>query len=120
MLRAVALCCAVLGTPAAAQTLLERVQGIYVPQGMEAFWDCQSLGQDGGALAIRGTEMIGVENTCQLKSPDPIPGMDAVRYSRSCAGEGMTYEGDPVILTPTDGGVGILYSGFVTEWRRCP
>jgi len=112
--------CFSVAAPAMAQSLLDRVQGLYYPDLPGTTWDCTNLGGDGGALAIRGNQMIGVENICQLKDPVPIPGMDAVRYSRSCAGEGELYEADPVILTPTDRGVGLMFDGFVTEWLRCP
>lgn len=116
---AILLTLGVLASPVAAQDLLDRVQGLYVPDGMEAFWDCQSVGQDGGAVAIRGSQILGVENACALKDPVPVPGMDAVRYNRTCSGEGTTYDAGPVILTPTDRGVGLMFDGFVTEWIRC-
>jgi hypothetical protein len=116
----VALLMAAAAGPALAQNMLDRVQGIYAPEGLIGVWDCQTVGRDGGAVAIQGNAMMGVENTCMLEDPKPVPGMDAVRYTRMCTGEGMSYVGDPVILTPTERGVGLMFDGFVTEWLRCP
>jgi hypothetical protein len=42
-----------LTTPVAAQSLLDRVQGLYYPPN-QGSWDCATLGMDGGAVGIRG------------------------------------------------------------------
>lgn len=116
---AVTLCVGWMG-PAQADDMLSRLQGLYYPDLAAGAWDCRSVGRDGGALEIRGAQMFGVETMCNLRDPLPIPGMDAVRYLRDCAGEGMTWEGDPVILSPTASGVALMFDGFATEWVRCP
>ena len=108
-----------LTTPVAAQSLLDRVQGLYYPPG-QGSWDCATLGMDGGAVGIRGDTLHGVENACQLTNAFPIPGMDAMMFDLACSGEGTTYDGGKVILVPTEGGLGLVRDGFVNTWLRCP
>ncbi len=110
----------VTASAATAQSLLDRVQGLYYPDLPGTTWNCTALGSDGGAVGIRGNQILGVESACTLNDPFPIPGMDAIRFTQSCAGEGMTWDGGPVIITPTDRGVFLLSEGFGVEWLRCP
>lgn len=108
-----------LTTPVAAQSLLDRVQGLYYPPN-QGNWDCATLGMDGGAVGIRGDTLHGVENACQLTNAFPIPGMDAMMFDLACSGEGATYDGGKVILVPMEGGLGLVRDGFVNTWLRCP
>jgi hypothetical protein len=105
--------------PAAAQSLLDRVQGLYYPPN-QGTWDCATLGMDGGAVGVQGQTLHGVENACTLTNAFPIPGMDAMMFDLECSGEGMTYDGGRVILVPTQTGLGIVRDGFVVNWLRCP
>lgn len=116
---------AVLGlfaSPAMAQSLLDRVQGLYAPALAGIPWSCRAdaVGMDGGALAIRGAQVFGVENTCNLRNPFVIPGMDAIKFDRICTGEGTTYDAGPMIVMPSRDGVLLISDGFVSEWTRCP
>jgi hypothetical protein len=104
--------------PAAAQDLLDRVQGLYYPEG-HAGWDCTTLGMDGGAVGVRGQTLEGVENSCALENPFPIPGMDAIAFDLACTGEGMTYDGGRVILLPIPNGLAIVGQDGVRTWLRC-
>jgi hypothetical protein len=69
-----------LTTPVAAQSLLDRVQGLYYPPN-QGSWDCATLGMDGGAVGIQGDTLHGVENACHAhqRFPDPGHGRDDVR-----------------------------------------
>ncbi|MGP1355459.1 hypothetical protein [Roseicyclus sp.] len=109
----------VLASPVAAQSLLDRVQGLYYPPG-QGTWDCATLGMDGGAVGIVGQTLQGVENACDLTNPFPIPGMDAMAFDLSCTGEGMTFDGGRVILVPLVDGLGLVRDGSVVTWARCP
>jgi hypothetical protein len=107
-----------LALPATAQGLLERAQGLYHPQGHDG-WDCATLGMDGGAVGIRGQTLVGVETSCALENPFPVPGMDAIAFDLACTGEGMTYDGGRVILVPIANGLAIVGEGRVDTWLRC-
>jgi len=97
-----------------------ELDGLYRPNYEFARnWDCSTVGQDGGALAIRGTRLIGVENSCKLKDPTKIRGMDGVLYDAVCAAEGEKY-GYRLMLLPYEGGVYVITSGQVADWVRCP
>ncbi|NKX46038.1 hypothetical protein [Roseicyclus persicicus] len=109
-----------LAAPAAGQSLLDRVQGLYYPDLPGTRWDCRTLGGDGGALGVVGAQVIGVETTCTLSEPFPIPGMDAVRFRATCAGEGTTWDGGYRIVMPTDRGLLQVVEGNAYEWLRCP
>jgi hypothetical protein len=106
---------------AGAQSLLDRVQGLYTPPAaLYEPWDCQTLGADGGAVAIQGQTLIGVEHSCTLQNPYAVPGLDAMAFDQACTGEGMTYDGGRVLLVPLDGGLGLVRDGSVVVWDRCP
>ena len=114
-----ALLLAGLAAPGAAQSLLDRVQGLYYPPN-QGSWDCATLGMDGGAVGVQGDMLHGVENACRMTDAFPIPGMDAMMFDLACSGEGMTYDGGKVILVPTQDGLGLVREGHVTTWLRCP
>ncbi|MDG4648825.1 hypothetical protein P6F26_10255 [Roseibacterium sp. SDUM158017] len=105
--------------PSAAQGLLDRVQGLYHPQDQGA-WTCGTLGMDGGAVGVIGQTLHGVENSCALENPFPVPGMDAMAFDLACTGEGTTYDGGRAILVPLPDGLGIVRDGSVVIWTRCP
>ena len=107
------------GSPSGAQSLLDRVQGLYYPPNAGS-WDCATLGMEGGAVGVQGTTLHGVENACDLTDAFPIPGMDAMMFDLTCAAEGTTYDGGKVILVPASDGLGLVWDGFVTFWQRCP
>lgn len=117
-LAAAAVIAALSALPASAQSLLDRVQGLYYPQGQQG-WNCATLGMDGGAVGVRGQTLHGVENACALENAFPIPGMDAVAFDLACQGEGMSYDGGRVILAPVQNGLAILREGYVNVWQRC-
>ena len=93
--------------------------GIYRPdQPWAAGWDCESIGQDGGALAVQGDIFTGVENQCRLTNPVQVTGMDAVLYDAECAGEGETYSYRLMLMRLPDG-IAVIQDGSVSELLTC-
>ena len=101
--------------PAAA--LAQAYDGVYYPSGMSG-WSCQTIGMDGGAVAIRDGQLMGVENTCDLTNPVGVTGMEATLYDMECSAEGTTYT-ERVMLMHSGEGVYVIRDGFVAEWARC-
>ncbi|HCQ64099.1 MAG TPA: hypothetical protein DIU07_02510 [Rhodobacteraceae bacterium] len=93
--------------------------GLYRPNYDWALaWDCKSIGQDGGALAIEDQTMRAVENTCDLTEPVEIRDMEAVLYDASCTGEGGASEGR-IMLMAHEFGIYVIRDGFVLDWIAC-
>jgi len=93
--------------------------GLYRPdQPWAENWDCQTVGMDGGALAVRDGKFYGVENTCELTNPTAIRGMDGILYDAACTGEGMT-ETFRMMLMQVEGGLAVIRDGSVNMLRRC-
>ena len=115
MRAALAACLAIVLTlPAGAQ----GIDGLYFPEG-ETGWSCHAadVGQDGGALAIRGDTLAGVENVCTLSRP--VARADgATDYTVTCESEGESYSED-VTLIPDAGGVVLRYAVDAVRWERC-
>ncbi len=93
--------------------------GIYRPNhDFAVSWDCTSIGMDGGALAIQGQELFGVENRCELTEPVRIKGMNAILYNGICAGEGDEYS-ERIMLMKSDHGVYVIQDGLALDLIRC-
>jgi hypothetical protein len=93
--------------------------GLYRPNyDFAASWDCTSVGMEGGALAIEGDRLIGVESACELGAPVEVRGMNAVLYDATCEGEGEAYE-ERVMLMAHDFGVYVIRDGIVADWLSC-
>ncbi|MGB7318617.1 MAG: hypothetical protein WBC85_11690 [Planktotalea sp.] len=97
----------------------EGYDGLYHPEGQRG-WLCDvpSLGQDGGALAIREGKLFGVENTCEMSNPVSVRDMDAVLYDLECSSEGEITN-ERVLVARSDTGVIVLRNGFAAHWRTC-
>ncbi|SOC19750.1 hypothetical protein SAMN05877809_1113 [Rhodobacter sp. JA431] len=93
--------------------------GVYHPAGET--WDCRSdqIGGDGGAVAILGEWLEGVESRCQLTQPTPVRDMKAVLYDAVCSELGETTTHRLMILSH-DRGVYLIRDGYVSDWRFCP
>lgn len=111
--------CLLAAAPLAAQSLLDRVQGLYYPEG-QGSWDCQTLGMDGGAVGVQDQTLHGVENACEMINPFAMPGLDAMAFDLSCVGEGTSYDGGRVLLVPLPSGLALVRDGSVSTWLRCP
>jgi hypothetical protein len=72
--------------PGAAQSLLDRVQGLYYPPNRAAGIAHARHGWRRGGR--QGDTLHGVENACTLTNAFPIPGMDAMMFDLACSGEG--------------------------------
>ncbi len=93
--------------------------GTYRPDAdWAAGWDCQSVGMDGGALAVQGGTFYGVESACRLTNPVPVRDMAATLYDAQCSGEGETY-GYRLMLMTTPGGIAVIRDGVVLALKRC-
>ena len=103
---------ALLAPPAWAQ----EFDGLYRPAG--STWDCQSVGSDGGALAVRDGVLYGVESACSLTNPTRVNGMNAMLFDAECSGEGETYS-YRVMLLQIAGGLVVIQDGSVSELERC-
>ena len=103
----------------AAPVAAQSFDGLYRPA--DAFadgWDCQSVGQDGGALAVRDGVFYGVENSCQLTNPVAVNGMSGVLFDADCAGEGETYTKRMMLMRVPEG-LAVIEDGFVNILRAC-
>ncbi|PTV95613.1 hypothetical protein C8J27_104251 [Rhodobacter aestuarii] len=112
------ICLAALTCMMAAPVFAGPFEGLYQPAGMN--WSCrvELIGADGGALAIRGDWLEGVESSCELTQPTPVRDMKAVLYDAVCSGEGMEYTARVMILSHDDG-VYVIRRGYVSDWRFC-
>lgn len=99
--------------------MAQGFDGLYFPEGQRG-WLCdeESLGQDGGALAIRERKLIGVETSCALTRPVNVRDMDAVLYDLDCTAEGEQAT-ERALIARSDTGVIILRDGFVAQWQKC-
>lgn len=115
-MRALALLFALVALPAAAGPF----DGLYRPdQPWAEGWDCQSVGSDGGALAVRDGVFYGVENSCELTNPVEVNGMSAVLFDAECSGEGETYSKRMMLMRVPEG-LAVIEDGFVNILRACP
>ncbi|MFZ7091769.1 hypothetical protein [Primorskyibacter sp. 2E233] len=90
--------------------------GLYKPQGSN--WNCRDIGQDGGAIAVRGNTFDGVESRCALKNPVAVRGMSATLYDAECSGEGMTY-GYRMMLLSSPPGLTVISEGYANYLEPC-
>jgi hypothetical protein len=110
---------ALLALLAAAPAAAGPYDGLYRPDYPETEgWDCRSVGQDGGALAVQGDVFQGVENACRLTNPVPVTGMDAVLYDAVCAGEGETASYRLMLMRVPDG-LAVIEDGSVSFLKSC-
>ena len=97
----------------------QAMDGLFRPDyPWASSWSCSAdhLGSDGGSLGMLNGKLHGVENTCELGPPRPVPG--GQRFSATCSGEGETYTTDYTIAeTPT--GLSLTRDGETVQWRRC-
>lgn len=104
----------------AAPALAGPFDGLYRPdQPWAEGWDCRSIGQDGGALAVQDGVFHGVENACQLTNPVEVNGMSAVLYDAECNGEGESYSKRMMLMRVPEG-LAVIEDGFVNLLRACP
>ena len=108
--------CGLLGPVAA---VVGPFDGLYRPNYDWALaWDCKSVGQDGGALAIEGDVLTAIDNSCALSEPVEIRDMHAVLYDADCTGEGGASAGRIMLMTH-DFGLYVIRDGFVLDWISC-
>lgn len=86
--------------------------------GLEG-WNCEQVGMDGGALAIRNGVFYGVESRCDLTNPVDVRGMNATLYDADCTGEGDVYSYRMMVMK-TQQGITIVNDGWATPLKACP
>lgn len=95
--------------------------GLYRPVG-EAFegWACteETIGQDGGALAVKDGTFFGLESACELTNPVNIRDMNARLFDAVCTGEGESYS-YRLMLMKKEGGLIFAQDGFAFELVSC-
>lgn len=104
-----------LATGASAQ----QFDGIYRPAGDDfRGWSCadRDIGFDGGAVAILDGYLEGVENRCELTSPQPTS--NGTTYTAVCSAEGSEYR-ETVTIAPASDGVSLTRNGRTVEWVQC-
>lgn len=96
----------------------QNFDGLYQPAGHT--WTCNPdhIGIDGGALAIGGGFIDGVENRCKLSNPRKSISEDSTQFTAICSGEGVEYRED-LTITSTVSGVRIVRDGSEILWNRC-
>ena len=94
--------------------------GIYRPYGDDwAYWDCETVGGDGGAFQIKENSLTTVETVCTLTNPSMPSASGAVTFDASCSGEGMEWP-DHYTIEKTDFGVVVTgEDGYSSDWQRC-
>ena len=95
--------------------------GLYRPVG-EAFegWTCteETIGRDGGALAVQDGKFFGLESVCELTNPVNIRDMNARLFDAVCTGEGEQYS-YRLMLMKTEDGLIFAQDGFAFELISC-
>ena len=94
-------------------------EGLYKPRGEEfAHWNCEAVGEDGGALSVSENRVTLTEESCALANPIASSEQSSVSFDASCAIEGTEYEMQ-VTLSKTDFGLIFSGDGFAAEWENC-
>jgi len=119
-----ALILASIAAPAFSQTAVtdqsNAYEGLYRPADpLGASWSCNpdSVGMDGGALAVLDGYFEGVENRCELTNPKVID-EGGTSFTALCYGESTLYV-EQVTLRLNQNGLSILIGDDVVELARC-
>lgn len=96
--------------------LLDALQGKYRPVPS---WDCGEVGSDGGATAIEGRVLYGLETACELGNPIVIGQQGAVLFEASCSGEGMTWEDEYLLRLDQWGSLIVSSLQGAALWQAC-
>ncbi|KMW60630.1 hypothetical protein AIOL_000794 [Candidatus Rhodobacter oscarellae] len=116
-MRYLALLAVLAATPLSAQNF----DGIYRPAGPAGEgWNCQVVGADGGAIAIRGELFQAVGSTCRLTNPIQIRRMEGMLFNGACESEGTQENHRFFLMLTPDGVVALRGDGAVINLARCP
>lgn len=96
--------------------LLAPLQGLY---RLNATWDCETLGSDGGAVAIAGDVFIGVESRCQLGNGRAVGSYGAAIFDVQCEGEGTTWDDEYILRRDEWGGLAMITADSVGLMIAC-
>ena len=83
--------------------------------------DCETVGEEGGAIRIDGTLFYGVEVQCRMTLPVDINNMDATIYTMECSGEGQGWTERAIVMNDAEGeGIFMVWNGYVFRYALCP
>lgn len=102
-------------------THTQSLDGLYHPNfGNGERWQCtrDALGFDGGAMALKGDELFGVETTCTLTNRKSLAGDQLTSYDADCWSEGTQFS-ELFYLSPYYAGVLVANSESIRDWRSC-
>ena len=98
----------------------QNLDGRYRPVGIVGeSWDCKSVGQDGGALAIANGAFLGVESRCSMQNPTALRRLDATLFDLVCHGPVEAWTRRVIIMRTPNGIAMIENGGEVSYLARC-
>lgn len=98
----------------------QSIDGRYRPAGAGGEgWDCKSIGQDGGALAIANGAFLGVESRCSMQNPTALRDLDGMLFDMVCMGEGEAWTRRVIVMSTPNGIAMIENGGEVSYLARC-
>lgn len=104
------------GSGGGVSALLSPFQGKYRPMPN---WDCGEIGRDGGATAIEGDTLFGLESACRLTGGVAVGAHGAALFNAQCSGEGETWQDEYILRRDDWGSLAVLRSDGVTIWQSC-
>lgn len=96
--------------------VIEMLQGKYRPLPS---WTCGVIGQDGGATAIQGNVLYGLENECTLENGRVVGPSGATVFDATCSAEGETYQTEFLLAADQWGSLAVITPDGVSLWENC-
>jgi hypothetical protein len=83
-------------------------------------WDCQRVGEPGGAISLRDNRLRGIDSTCHIVDQRRVSGMSAVIADVVCGTVAGVLNERRILMRTADGGLVMLRDGEVVQYERCP
>lgn len=96
--------------------IFEAMQGKYRPVPS---WNCGEIGAEGGATAILGQTLYGLETECALSNARVIGRQGALLLDASCSGEGSTWEEEYLLRRDEWGSLMVSSLQGAALWQAC-
>jgi hypothetical protein len=98
-------------------TQTNTFDGLFRPKGEEfSNWNCESIGQDGGAYSISGLKVILTEEVCTLSNP--IKMSEYMIFDAKCEFEGFK-RNIQIGIKRAEFGAILEIGGVRAEWQNC-
>jgi hypothetical protein len=82
-------------------------------------WDCNSIGQDKGAVLLTTNIFFALGTRCTLRDPVAVSGMDATLYNAICKADGDPWE-RRIMIMRTENGITVVQKGaHISPLRKC-